>query len=242
MTCSIGSELLNMIDAARAFVEYSFPACDAAFVAGSAVRGEATTTSDLDIVIVTRDVKAPYRESLSAFGWPIEVFVNTHESYHEFFARDIQRRRPSLPRMCAEGMILKDRDQLAQRIKNEARQLLEQGPAPLSAAEITQLRYQLTDALDDFVGSERRGESYFIANEVAVLASELVLSYHRQWIGKGKWVLRALQAFDPQQAELLTVALETFYQQGTKEDLISFAQDALALVGGRLFEGYSTLH
>ncbi len=26
-----------------------------------------------------------------------------HLSYHEFFARDIQRRRPSLPRMCAEG-------------------------------------------------------------------------------------------------------------------------------------------
>src|SRR5260221_7174823 len=64
--------------------------------------------------------------------------------------------------MYAEGMILKDRDQVAQRIKNEARQLLEQGPAPLSAAEITQLRYQLTDALDDFVGSERCGESYFI--------------------------------------------------------------------------------
>ncbi len=230
---------MKVIDAACAFVEYSFPACDAAFVGGSAVRGEATTTSDLDIVIVTRDVKAPYRESLSAFGWPIEVFVNTHESYREFFARDIQRRRPSLPRMCAEGMILKDRDQLAQRIKNEARQLLEQGPAPLSAAEITQLRYQLTGALDDFVGSERPGESYFIANEVAVLASELVLSYHRQWIGKGKWVLRALQAFDSQQAELLTVALETFYQQGAKEGLISFAQDALALVGGRLFEGYS---
>ena len=235
-----GGHHLDALEAAQRFVEQAFPECDAAFLAGSIVRGEATATSDLDMVIVTKEVRAAYRESLYADGWPTEVFVHTHTSYREFFASDIQRRRPSLPRMCAEGIILRDHEGVAQRLKKEARELLEQGPQPLSKEEITQLRYALTDNLDDFIGSVRQGESFFIANEVAELSSELMLSYHGQWIGKGKWVLRALHAFDPRLAQRLTSALETFFQQGSKDDLINFAQEALDLVGGRLFEGYSS--
>ncbi len=231
---------MDALEAAQRFVEQSFPACDAALLAGSIVRGEATATSDLDLVIVTKEVRAPYRESLYAYGWPIEVFVHTHRSYREFFASDIQRRRPSLPRMCAEGIILRDHEGVAQRLKKEARELLEQGPQSLSKEEITQLRYALTDNLDDFIGSVRQGENFFIASELAKLSSELMLSYHGQWIGKGKWVLRALHAFDPRLAQRLTSALETFFQQGSKDDLINFAQEALDLVGGRLFEGYSS--
>ena len=38
----------------------------------------------------------------------------------------------------------------------------------------------------------------------------------------------------------IVAALENFYQRGEKEDLISFTNQALDLVGGRLFEGYSS--
>lgn len=100
------------------------------------------------------------------------------------------------------------------------------------------MRYQVADVLDDFIGSERRDESLFIANELALLPCELVLGYHSQWIGKGKGMLWALRAFDPTQAEHLASALEAFYQQGIKEPLITYAQEALTLVGGRCFEGY----
>lgn len=231
---------LDAHEAAQRFVDQAFPTCDAAFLAGSIVRGEATATSDLDLVIVTKEVTAPYRESLYAYGWPTEVFVNTPTSYREFFASNIQRRRPSLPRMCAEGIIVRDHEGVAQRLKQEARDLLEQGPPPLSKEEITQLRYAVTDLLDDFIGSVRTGESFFIASGLAERSSELMLSYHGQWIGKGKWVLRALHAFDPQLAQRLIAALASFCQQGKKDDLITFAQEALDLVGGRLFEGYSS--
>ncbi len=235
-----GEQQLDALEAAQRFVEQAFPACDAALLAGSIVRGEGTATSDLDMVIVTKELTAPYRESLYAYGWPIEVFVHTPTSYREFFVIDIQRRRPSFLRMCVEGIILQDHEGVAQRLKQEARELLEQGPHPLSKEEITQLRYALTDNLDDFIGSVRQGENFFIASELAKLSSELVLSYHGHWIGKGKWVLRALHAFDPQLAQRLTDALETFCHQGSKDDLITFAQEALDLVGGRLFEGYSS--
>ena len=231
---------MDAIEAAKNFVAQAFPTCDAAFLGGSVVRGEATATSDLDIVIVTRETQVAYRQSLYASGWPVEAFVHTPTSYSAFFASDVQRRRPSLPHMCAEGFILLDRSGSAQRIKQEAQALLDQGPEPLSTAEVTQMRYQLTDHLDDFAGSVRPTESFFIATMVAELATELILGYHRQWIGKGKWVLRALHAFDAHLAQRLNDALESFFHREEKDQLIVFAQDALQLVGGRLFDGYSS--
>jgi hypothetical protein len=142
--------------------------------------------------------------------------------------------------MCAEGIILREQNGSAQRIKQEAQALLDQGPEPVSGAEVRQLRYQLTDHLDDLTGSARPAESFFIAAMVAELATELILGYQRQWIGKGKWVIRALHAFDTQLAQRLTDALESFSQRGAKDQLISFAEEALQLVGGRLFDGYSS--
>ncbi len=231
---------MDAIDAAQVFVNQRFPECSAAFLAGSIIRGEGTSTSDLDIVIITAREGTPYRESLREFGWPIEVFVNNSTSYREFFSVELEERRPRLPTMFAEGIILKDSDGTAQFIKEEARMLLEQGPEPLSSEEIIDLRYRITDCLDDFQGSEKFAESFFIANNLAAMASNLILASHRKWIGSGKWVPRALQRFDPDLARCLQVALVSFCQAGVKDDLIKFAEEALDSVGGRLFEGYSS--
>lgn len=46
------------------------------------------------------------------------------------------------------------------------------------------------------------------------------------------------QRFDPDLAQQLQIALESFCQNGVKENLIRFSERALDLVGGRLFEGY----
>src|SRR5262245_37079299 len=91
-----GTRLMEAIEAARAFVQDHFPESLAAFLGGSVVRDQATPTSDLDIVIITTREDAPYRQSLLAHGWPIEVFVHSHLSYQDYFASDAARRRPTL--------------------------------------------------------------------------------------------------------------------------------------------------
>ena len=229
---------MNAIDAGHVFVEQRYPECIAAIVGGSVVRGDGTPTSDLDIVIVTDRQDAPYRESLRAFGWPIEVFVHSRTSYRRYFQSDSESRRPALALMCHEGIIVRDREGLARRIQDEAGALLERGPEPLTEEESDLWRYRITDLLDDFLGCDRLDEGMFIANDLAIGASDLILASHRQWIGRGKWVRRALQRFDPELAERLTQALQTYYRAEAKDDLIRFADDALAPVGGRLFEGY----
>ena len=52
--CSLGEENNRRpqpIEAASKFIEDHFPKCNAALLAGSVIRGEATETSDLDIIV-----------------------------------------------------------------------------------------------------------------------------------------------------------------------------------------------
>ena len=78
------------------------------------------------------------RDVLGIEPGPIEAFVHTEESVGIFFESNLERRRPTLQSMCAEGIVLKDAHGKAAQIQNEARMALEAGPpafpGPLPAA------------------------------------------------------------------------------------------------------------
>jgi predicted nucleotidyltransferase len=224
------------IEAATAFVDTHFPESLCAFVAGSIFRGEETPTSDLDIVIITTRDDAPFRASYREHGWPIEAFVHTPDSYPRWFI--IDGNRPSLAFMVDEGTVVRDTDGRAARVKAEAHAFLERGPVPLSEAELEDLRYSLTDALDDFIGCDDVAEGMLIAVALAKTSADLILLSNRQWIGAGKWVPRALRRFDPGLSSQLHRALRDYGRYGDKEPLTEFARHALALTGGAMFEGY----
>jgi predicted nucleotidyltransferase len=226
------------LEAARKFTEEYFPKCDAAILAGSSSRGEGTSTSDLDIVILDGKLPKAYRESLNAFGWPIEVFVHNHDSWRDFFKSDLKRARPSLPRMVAEGIILRDHE-ILRLVKKEADDLLRNGPEGWTSKEIDLKRYFITDTLDDFIGSNDRAEQLFIANTLAGLLHEFVLRTNGRWIGSSKWIVRELKNFDPVFTDHFIKAFDTFYRTGKKEMVIKLAEEILELNGGRLFEGFS---
>jgi predicted nucleotidyltransferase len=215
-----------------------FPEARLVILGGSPIRGDATATSDLDILVLTWGPEAPFRASYREHGWPIEAFVHSEDSLRSFFAADIERRRPSLPNMAAEGVILVDTDGYGPRIQDEARALLAEGPAPLTQEEMEDWRYALTDVLDDFKGVERRGEGIFTAAALAAEASDLLLLQNRRWLGTGKWVPRALARFDPAVARRVAGVLDAYYRSDDREPLIRFAEEVLEAAGGRMFEGY----
>lgn len=217
-----------------------FVDCQAALLGGSVARGDATATSDLDVVIITADPEAPYRESFVYAGWPVEAFVHSEASCFDYFRRDAERRRPSLPTMCAEALVLRDAGGIAGRLRREARALLERGPAPPSAAEIERQRYELTDLVDDLGGARDRHEAFVTAGELTTAAADLLLDLHGRWRGRGKWVLRALARELPTWEARLRRALDVFVVEGDPVELIAFADAALELAGGRLFEGFSS--
>lgn len=229
---------MEPVEAARALVEERFPECLAAFVGGSVIAGRGTPTSDLDIVVITTREEAPYRESLMFGGWPVELFVHTIESYKWYFASDAKQRTPTLARMCLDSVILVNRDGVADAVRQEARQLIEGGPAPLTGPELEFRRYMLTDLLDDFTGSARPEETVFIAASLLESSIDLVLAVNRRWSGKGKWVARALDAFDPALTHEAVDAIRALHHSQSRDALARFATRALDAAGGRLFEGF----
>jgi hypothetical protein len=76
-----------------------------------------TPTSDLDIVVIA-DLPAPYRESMTWRNWPAELFVHRPDTIGTWFAKDIARRRPTLARMCTDGVVLADADGTAATVRN----------------------------------------------------------------------------------------------------------------------------
>lgn len=229
---------LQPTQAAERFIELKFPECQGALLSGSVVRGEATETSDLDVVVFDDGVKSSYRESFIEFGWRIEVFVHNSISYKSFFHSDCQRARPSMPRMVCEGFVLKGEAYLIP-IKKEAENLLNQGPSPLSEEEIVMRRYFITDALDDLIGCTRRSEGIFIANTLSTLLSDFVLRMNGHWSGSSKWIMRALINYDKSYAETSIEAFECFYKKDDKTRIIRLVDNALEPYGGRLFEGFT---
>ncbi|PEJ35846.1 nucleotidyltransferase domain-containing protein [Bacillus pseudomycoides] len=230
---------MKAIDAAQKIIESQFPHCDIALLGGSIARGEATKTSDLDIVIFDESLSNCYRESFFSNGWPVEVFVHTFETYKEYFRGDCKRGRPSLPQLVSEGIILKGEEGIVTSLKLEARQLLDKGPEKWTEELIRQKRYFITDVLDDFIGATKREEELFIANLLADLVHEYVLRVNEQWVGNSKWFIRVLRKYDELFAEQFVEAFDHFYKTGEKKKLIAFVENTLENYGGRLFEGFS---
>ncbi|WP_214710993.1 MULTISPECIES: nucleotidyltransferase domain-containing protein [unclassified Exiguobacterium] len=229
---------LEPIVAAKTFVTTRFPHCRAALLAGSVVRGEATETSDLDIVIFDDTLVSSFRESFIESGWRIELFAHNLTSYRTFFEQDCRRAIPSLPRMVAEGMVMKDTD-VIENIKREARALLDSGPEAWVDETIEMKRYFLTDVLDDLIGCTSRAEGLFIASALAALVCEFILRTNRQWMGSSKWTYRALDRYDTHAARELVAALERYYQTNEPDALIRYVDETLSPFGGRLFAGFS---
>jgi hypothetical protein len=225
-------EPMDPVQDARDLVAERFPDALAAFLGAGALPARRTATSDLDVVIVLAGPPAPYRESLRWRGWPAETFVHDAASLELFFARDTARRRPTLARLIADGVVLSGREKNINQATERARLTLAAGPPPVSSAELDTHRYGLTDLLDDLAGSTDPGETAVIGWNVWTAAAELALVLAGHWSGTGKWLLRELRAADPGLADRLVAAI------GDPGRLTAVADSVLDLAGGRFWAGF----
>ncbi|MCK4980535.1 MAG: nucleotidyltransferase domain-containing protein [Candidatus Delongbacteria bacterium] len=228
----------NHIEIAKRFINEEFSDCQVALLAGSVVRGEATETSDLDIVIITEDERTPFRQSFFKHDWMIETFVFSMESYKTFFEDDFKKRIPSIIQMCQEGVIIKDTNDLSEIIKKDADEWMNKGVTPYSDKEIEAKRYMLTSIIDDLIGCNDFEQQIFIVNQMIEYTCNIILVTNGHWEAKGKWAQKLMKEFDPQIYKEMITALNTFYKSEAKEPLIQFVEKELDKVGGRLFEGY----
>ncbi|WP_214851142.1 nucleotidyltransferase domain-containing protein [Exiguobacterium sp. s193] len=215
-----------------------YPESLAALIAGSHVRGRATATSDIDLIVILPNGSRTYRESFFYAGHPVEAFIYTEATIADFFEADRARRRPSLQRMVAEAVPIRVHA-LIDRLKAEAARQLLAGPTPWSVNELNQHRYFLTDMLDDFIGVEDRTEGLAIAARLYDQAATFYLTASGRWIGQGKWLPRELAALSQADADRFTDALERYFRFDEKQAVISLIEMWLTQHGGRHFDGFS---
>ncbi len=223
---------MDPIEDACGLVSERFPAVLAAFLGGGVLSLRRTATSDLDVVVVLAGPPAPYRESLQWRGWPVDMFVHDRDSLEFFFAKDTARRRPSLARMCTDGVVLVDADGVAAQVRERAQAVLAAGPPPATGTELRDRRYGLTDLIDDLTGCTDPGETGVIGWNVWTATAELALIQAGAWLGAGKWLLRELRATDAELADRMVAAI------GDRRRLIDLAEEVLDRAGGRFWAGY----
>lgn len=222
--------------AARLIVGSSYAGADLTLLAGSVARGQANEHSDLDLIVVGFS-GAPYRESFMAEGWPVEAFVHSLESIRDFSRQDVERRRPSLPQMISESLLLTGNADFARQLKTEAQRLLINGPPPRTRLERDYSRYSLSDLLDDFAAASFE-HALFILPQVLTTFFTFVFDSHNHWHASSKWIPKELERLEPELYQSLVTALSDFHDEQDKRQLITLIDHYLETFGGRYFAGF----
>jgi predicted nucleotidyltransferase len=226
------------IEIGKKCVEKYFPNCLAAVLAGSAVRGRINEQSDLDIVIIDESAHQAYKTIYSTDVWPVEAFVFNTKQIHGFFLENYNKAMPTLHRILSDGVIIHDKG-IGKSLCKEAKVLLNKGPQPWSLDEMNKARFDITDYLKDLIGSESTSENLYVMNRLVELIPYFILRVNDHWIGDGKWMLRELRDFDPKFCAGWLTALEAFYKQNEKREVIEMIDIGLSPYGGRLYEGFT---
>jgi hypothetical protein len=211
----------------------------AIFWTGSVVSGDDTERSDLDIIVVFKELTNAYREAFLYEGWNIDAFIHDSATLAYFFEKiDKSSGLLALPRMVQEGLLITTPSAFSTALQQRARACIEAGPPAWDKAEIDQERFLITDKLDDILAPKDRAEQ--IAS-TAWLFEALASFYFRaqgKWRASGKSIVRYLRNEDADFADRYLKSFEDVFENATTDSLETLVHEVLAPYGGLLWEGY----
>lgn len=229
---------LSPAEAAQRIFRERYEEARVVFLGGSVMRGEATPTSDLDLVVVYERLPRAYREAFVYGGWPVEAFVHDAETLAEFFESDRRRGVPALMSMVWEGSEVPEASAFSAEWKRRARELLEAGPPPWDEEELTLRRYRLTDWVDD-VRHPRSGEELVATGAWLYQdAAEFYFRARGMWSAHSKTIPRRLRGTDADFAERFLRAFDALFTDKRPEPVIALVEELLEPFCGLLFEGF----
>lgn len=216
-----------------------YPGSAAAFLAGSHVRGEATKSSDLDIVVVFDRLPNAYRDSFLFETWPVEVFVHDPQTLAYFF-EEFDRRTgvPSLATMVSEGIAIPAATDFSNSLKQFADSVLEAGPPAWSDEDRSASRYAISNLIDDLKEPRSAHEALAVLTSLYPALATHYFRTRNLWSASGKSIARALRNHDDAFATRYLESFETAFAGNGTGDVIDLAAEILKPDGGYLFSGY----
>lgn len=214
-----------------------FPGALALFCAGSVIRGDHTAHSDLDIVVLFDSVPHAWREAIVFHTWPVELFVHDLETLAYFVEQDCRERRPCLPSMLADAIVIPEPFALSDRLQVWARSFVQNPPA-VPPATLDDERYFISDLLDDLRDPRPRAELVAIAARLHDQLGSFILSANGRWSGAGKHLPRRLFDLGSPLSDDFQRAFDAVFIDSNPEPLIALTEHVLLPFGGPLFAGY----
>jgi len=209
------------------------------FLAGSVLRGEGTPTSDLDVVVVYDQLPNPYREAFVHRGWPVEAFVHDSETLNYFISeREGRSGVPSLARMVVEGHEVPGPSACSTSLKRLAAKVIAAGPASWSEDETRQMRYRLTDIVDDIRHPCSDEELIACGAQLYEWVADFYFRSQKLWSARRKAIPLRLRVIDPDFAARFVQAFEQLFVTKRPELVIALVEEVLRPCGGFLFDGY----
>ncbi len=233
------------IDAAIALVRTKllprWPHATAAIIGGSIARGEATPTSDIDLLLLFERVDRAWRNTLKVDGQTVELFGHDPATF-DYFCRRIDAPNGTMPlaMMVIDGVAVLPPNLTFDALCKYARQLYAAGPPAWDGATLAARRYAITTLVEDLQDSERPGETLAIAVKLYDTLATFALRAGGHWTGTGKHLARRLAAAMPDLAAALEEGMGRLAADpaGAKAVLAEAARRALAPHGSWLLEGF----
>ncbi len=225
------------IAAAHAFLDAEFPHAGAAFLGGAYVRDEGTPWSDLDIVVIESERARPGRMNLVIDGWFFDVIVHSPMSAFLAMQDEVLEGVPFTATLLAESVTLVE-SEIGETLLEEARSLVEAGPWPITSREVDELRFRITELVDDLREPRSMLELIGSAGELYDVFSNFVLRTRGEWPARGKWIARRIERIDPDFAHRFEYAFVRLSRHGHADDAIRIVEEILEPFGGFLYDGY----
>ncbi len=223
---------------AKSLIKEKFSDAQYAFFAGSVVRGEASSHSDIDLILVYNSVETAFRESFYYKKWPVETYVHDPQTL-SYFLKEVDRKQglPELHQMLMEAVILPEPNPQAQEFQELARSLFEEGPPPLTDEEKNLALYRISEVLDDMREKIPRHELFASMARFYPLFCDYFFRSQGFWSARGKAVPRRLKRVNPTFFRKFDRAVKDLFANGETKDLIELCEEFIGYEGG-YFEGF----
>jgi hypothetical protein len=223
------------------FVASHYPTADSAILAGSRARGEESSGSDYDVVLLFESLPSgAWREMTMFEGQYIEVFAHDLGTF-AYFSRavDWPSGIPALPAMVAEGIVVMSRSLANLAAARElAAETLRSGPPPLDMNSILSRRFAISDLASALQPDRDRHVLLAAAAALYTALADFALRAAKQWSAAGKALPRALAAMDPVVATQFEVAFDALFVGSDVVPIQTLVNTVLRPYGGRLREGF----
>ena len=215
-------------------IQEKYSKAETVFWAGSVSKNQATETSDLDLIVIYKNIPNAYREAFIYDGWPIDVFVHDPSTL-EYIFEEIDKviLIAATPKMIAEGIELPHSTELGKKLKQHAQAIIDSSPT-ISFNDLCSRRFHITDSLGDLESAKNQHEKMAISFELYKKLAEFYLLPNNKWIGSGKQLARLLEEYN----RLIANKFELAFSKFDKTAITNLSIEILKPHGGLLWDGF----